>query len=102
MPSRSACVQPLFDKKMTKTLTAHVVASDAALRHAVKEDELLACFPAMLELRPHLQEPQLFVAACQRMEQDGDASWLHGTTTLSLRSPGTGCRRILCLDDSCM
>lgn len=56
---------------MTKTLTAHVVASDAALRHAVKEDDLLACFPAMLELRPHLQELQLFVAACPRMEQDG-------------------------------
>jgi hypothetical protein len=63
---------------MMKTLTAHVAASDSALRHAAKEDELRAYFPAMLEVRPDLQEPQLFVAACQRMEQDGyriPAAW---------------------------
>jgi ribosomal protein S18 acetylase RimI-like enzyme len=43
----------------------------SALRHAVTDDELLACFPAMSELRPHLSDPYTFVATCHRMSGDG-------------------------------
>jgi hypothetical protein len=85
MISRIAGVQLLFNKKMTKTLTAQVAASDFALRHAVKEDELRARFPAMSGSRPHLQEPQLFVAALPAL----------GTGWLS-HSGDTGRRRCRC------
>jgi ribosomal protein S18 acetylase RimI-like enzyme len=45
--------------------------SGSALRHAVTDDELLACFPAMSELRPQLSDPHVFVQTCHRMSGDG-------------------------------
>jgi GNAT superfamily N-acetyltransferase len=71
------------DRTMIVDPHAH---SSLALRHATHDDELLACFPAMSQLRPRLTNSTHFVATCRRMEQTGYrilAAW-NDATVLAL------------------
>jgi ribosomal protein S18 acetylase RimI-like enzyme len=61
--------------------------SSVALGHATHDDELLACFPAMSQLRPRLTDSKHFVATCRQMEQTGYrilAAWNDDATVLAL------------------
>jgi ribosomal protein S18 acetylase RimI-like enzyme len=54
---------------------------DTTLRHAQTEDELLACFTVMRELRPHLRGYEDFADRLRRMRPDGYhllAAWQDG------------------------
>ncbi|WP_144629946.1 GNAT family N-acetyltransferase [Bordetella genomosp. 13] len=51
------------------------------LRHADTPDELRACFPVMLELRPHLRDESDFMARIARQRAEGYrlmAAWQDG------------------------
>jgi len=41
------------------------------LRHAESDADLLACFPLMRQLRPHLASPEDFVARVRRQAAEG-------------------------------
>jgi ribosomal protein S18 acetylase RimI-like enzyme len=43
----------------------------ATLREAATDADLLACWPVMRELRPHLIEADVFVAQVRRQQRDG-------------------------------
>ena len=45
--------------------------SSISVRLATTDDDLLACFPAMAELRPMLADARMFALACRRMGEDG-------------------------------
>jgi len=40
-------------------------------RHATSEDDIIACFDVMRELRPHLENPRTFAAQIIRQQTDG-------------------------------
>jgi GNAT superfamily N-acetyltransferase len=52
------------------------------LRHAESESEVAACFPVMVQLRPHLASVEEFVTRVARQRADGYrllAAWRDGT-----------------------
>jgi GNAT superfamily N-acetyltransferase len=54
---------------------------DLALRHAETDEEITACFPVMVQLRPHLADPAELVARVRRQQTAGYrilAAWRDG------------------------